>query len=60
MLNFDRVIKMWNSDPGCEPIIIDKVEKKTYCFYCEKEMLKHKNMFECPICGNSYTEKIAH
>lgn len=51
---------MWVSDPGCEPIIIEKVERKTYCFYCKKEMLKNDNIFKCPICGNSYREKIAY
>ena len=51
---------MWTSDPGAEPIIIDKVEKKLYCFYCKKEMLKHNGIFECPICGNSYREEITH
>lgn len=43
---------MWMSDPGCEPIIIEKLEMKTYCFNCRKEMLKHGHAFECPICGN--------
>ena len=46
------------SDPGCEPIIIERVEKKTYCFYCMKEMLKRGHNFECPVCGNNYREKI--
>jgi len=48
------------SDPGCEPIIIEKVETKMYCSSCMKEMLKHKNAFECPICRNHYEEKIAY
>lgn len=51
---------MWVSEPGCEPIILEKVEKRTYCFYCRKEMLKHGYLFECPICGNSYREKAVY
>lgn len=51
---------MWNSDPGCEPIIIERMEKKMYCFYCRKEMMRHKDIFECPTCGNSYVEKLVY
>jgi len=47
-------------DPGCEPIILDKVKKEFYCFYCRKEMLRHGDILECPICGNSYIEKMTH
>lgn len=49
---------MWVSDtiagpdPGAEPIIIEKVERQLYCSSCEKQMLKHDNFFECPICHN--------
>lgn len=50
---------MWMSDPGCEPIIMDKVEIKMYCPHCNKEMLKHKNKFECPTCHQSYNEEIS-
>jgi hypothetical protein len=51
---------MWKSDPGAEPIIIEKLEKKSFCFYCKKEMLKHGHTLECPICGHHYTEKVTH
>tara|TARA_Y100000310_G_C20219014_1_gene594887 strand:+ start:475 stop:615 length:141 start_codon:yes stop_codon:yes gene_type:complete len=44
------------SDPGCEPIIIDKADIKRYCSYCMSEMSKHNNLFECPICRNIYKE----
>lgn len=53
---------MWTSDPlfgpdpGAEPIVIEQVERKLYCYCCEKEMLGHDNFFECPVCSNRYTE----
>lgn len=49
---------MWMSDPGCEPIIIEKVEIKRYCSSCMREMLKHNNSFDCPTCRNHYEEVI--
>ena len=43
-------------DPGCEPIILDQIEKQFYCFQCNKLMLKRGNVFECSRCGNCYIE----
>ena len=54
------VTKMWISDPGCEPIIIEKVEVKHYCSSCMREMLRHQDIFECPTCHNSYKENEAY
>ncbi|MBW2974533.1 hypothetical protein KY366_02345 [Candidatus Woesearchaeota archaeon] len=47
---------MWVSDPGCEPIIVDRLERKMYCSSCWREMLKRHNVFQCPTCGNNYKE----
>ena len=42
-------------DPGAEPIIIEKVERQLYCSSCGKQMLKHGDVFECPVCHNKST-----
>ncbi len=56
MFNRPMYDKMWMSDPGAEPIILDKVETKMYCSTCKMEMVGHGGSFECPICHQKYKE----
>jgi Zn finger protein HypA/HybF involved in hydrogenase expression len=48
-------------DPGGEQIILDPLETVFYCWACQHEMQsKDKVHFECPICHNHHTKKMAY
>ena len=51
---------MFESMPGGEPIILDKVPIMTYCGRCMEQMVcLHGHMFTCPLCGMSHEKKDA-
>ena len=51
---------MFESMPGGEPIIIDKVPVMTYCGRCMERMIcVHGHIFTCPLCGMSHEKKDA-
>ncbi|MBW2980751.1 hypothetical protein KY360_05025 [Candidatus Woesearchaeota archaeon] len=48
-------------DPGAEQIILDPLEPVFYCWACQHEMVsKDKAKYECPVCHNHHSKKLAY
>ena len=54
-----EVVKMIETLPGGEPIVIEKVPTLIYCGGCMTEMkCAYGNSFTCPICGKDYQKEM--
>ena len=54
-----EVINMFESMPGGDPIILDRVPALLYCGGCMAEMkCIHGSLFACPLCGRDYHKEM--